>query len=339
MPKYNAENERLKRRYEIYLKEAKGQDTKSVDKARAALVKFEQSTKHKSFKAFHIDQARQFKDALSHTTNTKGKPLSMATIDGTLRLVKAFFHWLAGQQGFKKVLTYEDVEYFNNNRKNARAAHDQRPVLYPSTKAAHHAFQAMPNTTDIQRRDKAMFAFALITCARAGAISSLRLKHINLVDGYVFQDGRNVRTKAGKTIKTFFFPMHDDYLACFTSWVEYLRDEKMFGPEDALFPTPARRLVDGKFCFDTLSRDIYASGAQLSKVFAGAFAAVQMHPYGLHTVRKTLGQEMSDRNMTLEEQKAWSQNMGHENFTVTVSSYLPVSEQRQGELIKGLKAA
>jgi hypothetical protein len=56
-------------------------------------------------------------------------------------------------------------------------------------------------------------------------------------------------------------------------------------------------------------------------------------------VRKTLGQEMSDRNMTLEEQKAWSQNMGHENFTTTVSSYLPVSEQRQGELIKALKAA
>ena len=339
MLKYNAENERLKRRYEIYLKEAKGQDVKSVDKARAALVKFEHSTKFKPFKAFHIDQARQFKDALAHATNANGKPLSMATINGTLRLVKAFFHWLAGQQGFKKVLSYADVEYFNNNRKDARAASDQRPVLYPSTKAAHYAFQAMPNQTDIQRRDKAMFAFAMITCARAGAISSLRLKHINLVDGYVFQDGREVRTKAGKTIKTFFFPMHPDYLVCFSEWVEYLRDDKMFGPEDALFPTPARRLVDGKFCFDTLSRDIYSSGARLSGVFAKAFRDVQMHPYGLHTVRKTLGQEMSDRNMTLEEQKAWSQNMGHENFTTTVSSYLPVSEQRQGELIKALKAA
>lgn len=339
MPKYNAENERLKRRYEIYLKEAKGQDVKSVDKARAALVKFEQSTKFKPFKAFHIDQARQFKHTLAHATNAKGQPLSMATINGTLRLVKAFFHWLAGQQGFKKVLSYADVEYFNNNRKDARAASNQQPVPYPSTQAAHHAFQAMQNQTEIQRRDKAMFAFALITSARAGAISSLRLKHINLVDGYVFQDGREVRTKAGKTITTFFFPMHPDYLVCFTEWVEYLRNDKMFGPEDALFPTPALRMVDGKFCFDTLSRDIYASSAQLSGVFAKAFMNVQMHPYGLHTVRKTLGQEMSDRNMSLEEQKAWSQNMGHENFTTTVSSYLPVSVQRQGELIKALKPA
>ena len=64
MRKFNAENERLKRRYEQYLREAKGQDEKSIDKVRAALVKFEGSTKFKPFKSFHIDQARQFKAAL-----------------------------------------------------------------------------------------------------------------------------------------------------------------------------------------------------------------------------------------------------------------------------------
>ena len=38
MRKYNAENERLKRRYVNYLREAKGQDEKSLDKVRAALA-------------------------------------------------------------------------------------------------------------------------------------------------------------------------------------------------------------------------------------------------------------------------------------------------------------
>jgi hypothetical protein len=104
MRKYNAENERLKRRYEQYLREAKGQDDKSIDKMRAALVKFEESTKYKPFKLFRIDQARQFKDALGRAKNAKGKPLGLTTIDATLRLVKGFFHWLAGQQGYKKVL-------------------------------------------------------------------------------------------------------------------------------------------------------------------------------------------------------------------------------------------
>ncbi|MEO9826009.1 MAG: tyrosine-type recombinase/integrase [Paracoccaceae bacterium] len=339
MRKFNAENERLKRRYEQYLREAKGQDEKSIDKVRAALLKFEESTKFKSFKAFHIDQARQFKTALNRSKTSKGKPFSLSTIDATLRLAKGFFHWLAGQQGFKKVLSYADVEYFNNNRNDARAAHTQRPVQYPSKQAAYHAFQGMADQSELERRDKAMFAFVMITGARVGAVSSLRLKHINLVDGYVFQDGREVRTKAGKDITTWFFPMHPDYLACFTSWVNYLRNEKMFGPEDALFPKPERRFVEGRFLFDSLSHDVYANGSKVHEVFSTAFAQVQMHPYHPHSVRKTLGQELSDLELPLATQKAWSQNLGHENFTTTVSSYLPVSSQQQGALIKGLDAS
>ncbi|MFY0645931.1 site-specific integrase [Sulfitobacter geojensis] len=338
MRRYNAGNERIKREYEKYLREAKGQDDKSIDKVRAALVKFEDSNKFKAFKAFHIDQARQFKDALSRAKTKKGKPLSLSTIDANLRLVKGFFFWLAGQRGFKKVVRYPDVEYFNNNRKDPRAAHEQCPVHFPSKQAAFHAFQAMSDRTELERRDKAMFAFVMITGARVGAVSSLRLKHINLVDGFVYQNGREVRTKGGKTITTWFFPMHPDYLACFTNWVTFLRNDKMFGQEDALFPRPERRLVDGKFVFDTLSQEVYSSGAKVNEVFKGAFEQVQMHPYGAHSARKTLGQELSDRELPLATQKAWSQNLGHENFNTTVSSYLPVSDQEQGALIKELAA-
>ena len=194
----------------------------------------------------------------------------------------------------------------------------------------------MMNRTDLERRDKAMFAFLMITGAQVGAVSSLRLKHINLVDGFVFQVGREVRTKEGKTITTWFFPMYPDYLACFADWVNFLRNESLFGPEDALFPKPERRLVDGKFAFDTLSREIYSNGSKFNEVFRTAFTQVQMHPYHPHGVCKTLGQELSDRNLPLATQKAWSQNLRHENFITTVSSYLPVSEQQQGALIKGL---
>jgi integrase len=108
-------------------------------------------------------------------------------------------------------------------------------------------------------------------------------------------------------------------------------------PEDALFPKPQRRLVNGKFNFDALSRDIYANASQVNKVFKRAFMQVQLPAYTPHSIRKTLGQEMSDRNLPLDAQKAWSQNLGHENFVTTVSSYLPVDHRRQGELMKALK--
>lgn len=132
--------------------------------------------------------------------------------------------------------------------------------------------------------------------------------------------------------------MHPDYLASFTDWVTYLRNDRMFGPEDGLFPKPERRLVNGKFVFDSLSREIYANGSKVNEVFRNAFTLVQMHPYHPHSVRKTLSQELSDRNLPLATQKAWSQNLGHENFATTMSSYLPVSDQQQCELIKAPQA-
>jgi len=337
MRKFNAENERIKIDYEYYLRESKGRDENTIDKVRAALVKFEESTKFKPFKKFRIEQARQFKDHLKRAKNAHGKPLSYSTVDQTLRMVRNFFEWLAGRQGFKKVITYAEAKYFNNNAKDAIAAHAQNPVQFPSTQAAYHAFQAMSERTEIARRDKAMFAFVVMTGARAGAVASFRLKHINLIDGHVFQKGGEVKTKNNKTFTTWFFPMHSDYLRCFTAWVNYLRHDKMYGPEDALFPKPQRRLVNGKFNFDALSGDIYANASQVNKVFKRAFMQVQLPAYTPHSIRKTLGQEMSDRNLPLDAQKAWSQNLGHENFVTTVSSYLPVDDRRQGELMKALK--
>ena len=338
MRKFNAENERIKRRYLIYLKEALGLDQKSLDKVLAALVKFEESTNYRSFKKFHIEQAGKFKFHLSKVKSATGKPLSITTTDATLRLVKGFFQWLAGQQGFKKVLSYSDVQYFNNNRNDARAAHAQRPVHFPSIQAAFHAFQAMPVRNVFEQRNKAVFAFLMLTGARDGAVASLKLKHINLVDGNVYQDGREVKTKNRKTFTTTFFPVDRAYLDCFTSWVSFLRQEKFFGPEDALFPKPARRLAGGKFVYDILSRENYSNAQKINHIVRTAFFNVQMHPYTPHSFRKTLGLLMNDLELTLEQQKAWSQNMGHENFTTTVSSYLPVSEQRQKEIIGAMSA-
>jgi integrase len=95
-------------------------------------------------------------------------------------------------------------------------------------------------------------------------------------------------------------------------------------------------MVDGKFAYDYLSRAPYANSSHVNAVFRGAFVQVQLHPYTPHSIRKTLGQELSDRKLPLNAQKAWSQNLGHENIATTISSYLPVSEQEQGRLIRDL---
>ena len=104
----------------------------------------------------------------------------------------------------------------------------------------------MPEGDEVERRDKAMFALLMLTGARTGT-ASLRLKHIDLVEGKSLQDGREVRTKNGKTIETWFFPVDSMYRDTFEAWVQHLREERLYGPQDALFPKVAVGVRGGRF--------------------------------------------------------------------------------------------
>ena len=339
MRKVVEENERMKRKYVFHLEQADGLDAKSTDKVLAAILKFEQSTGFKPFKRFHVDQAAKFKTTLSQAKNRLGQPLSHSTIDATLTLVRKFFHWLAGQVGYKKVLTYSDTRYFNNNRKSARIAHTANEKEAPSLEAAFHAFQAMPSANEFEKRDKALFAFFMLTGARVGAVASLRLKHVDLFNGKVFQDPRDVNTKAAKAIDTTFFPVDPAYLECFTTWVDYLRREKFFGDSDALFPKAEMGLAEtGGFQKVGLSRAPFATTTPLNKIIRDAFAKVQLPQYTPHAFRTTLIKMANDRCTTVEEFKAWGMNIGHENMAVTMGSYLPMPKHRKEELIKRLNS-
>lgn len=331
------ENERIKRRYLQYLREAKRSDMATVDKAADAILRFERSTGFKPFKRFHIEQAVRFKAQLSDARNEKtGKPLSKSTIDSTLRTVKAFALWLAGQQGYRSKISYSDAEYFNLNAKDARIAHTERDTPFPTLEQCRHAFAQMPSATPLQRRDKALFAFLMLTGARDGAVASLRLKHIDLAQGCIYQDARDVKTKFAKTFITTFFPVDADYLQCFRDWVDYLRRDKLFGPGDALFPKPLMGLNDGGFACLGLSRDTYGNAGKIRDVIKTAFTDVGLPSYGPHSFRKTLGILANEFCKTPEQFKAWSMNLGHENIATTLSAYCPVSPTRQAELIRGM---
>lgn len=69
MTKLNPENERIKRTYFTFLREALGRDEATIDAVAAALARFEASTKARDFKRFHREQAVAFKRKLLEATN------------------------------------------------------------------------------------------------------------------------------------------------------------------------------------------------------------------------------------------------------------------------------
>ena len=88
----------------------------------------------------------------------------------------------------------------------------------------------------IDKRNRAVVAFALLSGARVGAVASLQIKHVDMAAQTVLQDGRDVRTKGRKTFTSCFFPVGPEPLAIFADYLEVLK-ELGFSPDDPLFPS------------------------------------------------------------------------------------------------------
>ena len=71
MKTHHPQNERIKRRYREYLKEADGQAEASLAAVDKALSRFETYTKHRDFKAFRPEQAKAFKARRGSQVNAR----------------------------------------------------------------------------------------------------------------------------------------------------------------------------------------------------------------------------------------------------------------------------
>lgn len=338
MTEHNADNERIKRKYFVYLKEAMRYSEPTVDQVAQALARFEADSGYRDFKAFNIELAVRFKKRLaSQTSLVSGRPLSKATLNSTLAHLKKFFHWLAGQEGYRSRLKYSDADYFNLSSKESRVATARREAAFPTLEQVQHVIGTMPRSSEIERRNRALVAFTLLTGARDGAVASMRLKHIDLVAGYVSQDAREVNTKNSKSFTTYFFPVCDEARVTVTEWVNYLRQDKLWGNDDPLFPATAVALGnDRQFQPVGIKREFWRTAASIRGIFRQAFTRAGLPYFNPHSLRKTLVQLGERLCKTPEDFKAWSQNLGHEGVLTTFSSYGAVGSRRQGEIIHGL---
>lgn len=338
MAKHNAQNTRIKREYFHYLKEARRRDDASIDQVAKALTRFEEATGHKDFKRFHREQAVAFKKRLAtEKAERTGKPLSKATVHSTLSALREFFIWLAMQPGYKSKIAYADADYFNLSDKEVRIAKATREKPVPTLDQVHHVLANIPAETDIEKRNRALIALALLTGARGAALASLKLKHVDLEQGCVHQDAREVRTKASKTFTTWFCPVGGDALQILTDWCEHLRTSLYWGADDPLFPKTRIGLGDqGGFQAIGLAREDWNSTGPIRSIYRDAFTAAGLPYFNPHCFRDALVQ-LGERLCTTPEQfKAWSQNIGHERVLTTLTSYGKVPAARQAELIRGL---
>ena len=336
MTKYNASNERIKRTYYLYLEEAMGRDETTIDAVAKSIARFEDSTGRKEFRRFHREQAVAFKRRLANELNQRtGERLSKSTLLSTLRDLRAFFFWLAHLPGFKSHIAYADADYFNLSDKHVAVARARREKNVPTLAQVEHVLSVMPADTIVQRRDRALIAFAMLTVTRARALTTLCLAHVDVAGGYVDHDAREVRTKFGKTFRTYFMPVSDRALSIVNEWHAELSGDVTRGPGDALFPSTAMALDSkGGFAAAGLHRHGWSNSQPVRKIFRRAFTLAGLPYFNPHSFRDMLVRHAMSLDLSPEAMKAWSQNLAHADVLTTFTSYGRVPTHRQGELVR-----
>ena len=266
-----------------------------------------------------------------------GKLLSKSTVHAVLVILRKFFEWLYGQLGFKSKFSYSDASYFNLSLKDVRIAKATNEKIFPTIDQVKHTIKNMPVSSEIDLRNRALIAFTLLTAERVGAITTAKIKHINLIEGKFSQDARDIKTKFSKSFPTFFFQVGEYMVVIVTDWIKYLKEVKLWVNNDPLFPSTLMHLNEAK-CYEVVGvdRKHWSTTSPVRVVFKEAFERVGLNNFNPHSFRDTLVQFGEVVCQTPEQFKVWSQNLEHEGVMTTFMSYGTVGVSRQKELIQTL---
>lgn len=338
MPEFNPVNEVVKKQYEEILLHAKYRDPKTVRAVWNDITLFETFTQFADFKTFNADQAKSFKLWLEKQKNKDGDLLSVSTIRSMLKNIRSFFEWLAIHPQYVKKIDGRAIPYLRQSDNDNRAARATREIIPPSLEEVETVLKAMPFETDIEKRDQALMAFTVITCARDDALVSLKRKHVDKARKNVWQDPKLVRTKNRKGISTTFIrepmPFAEDIVM---NWLDHIDNKLQFKLNDPLFPKTLVKNNPKTLAFEPmgLSREHWSNTTPVREIFKQAFHSVGLPYYNPHSFRNMVIL-WGLANLNQWEFKALSQNIGHEHVMTTYNSYAKISEAEQHKAMRNV---
>jgi integrase len=336
--KINTENERLKRRYLKYMQLAKRYSDDTICAHERAVEQWEIYTCHRDFRRITAKQAGGFSDWLIGLSN-KGRLLSAATRCQFVRLVRTFYLWLATQPGRNSKSIIDAVGYLTVERETMAEANSPGRRRVPTLAYVKALADSITVGNEVDARDKALVAFLLLSGARASAVATLSLGCFDRDKLVVYQDPRRgVKTKNRKFIRTTLVPFDQSLLTYFLTWVDYLRQDKLYGDEAPLFPRTKVAQTAKCLSFEAagIEPEFWADGCRIDHIIKERAHKAGLEPYDCHSFRHTHVQLAFSKGRSGEELKAISQNIGHEHFATTASVYSHLDEDKVTEIIGSL---
>jgi len=330
----NPENIAVCFEYQTYLKQVEGFSDKTVVSILRHIALFDVFTNHQNYTAIRRDMVIGFKKFLEGKLSAKdNEQRSASTIVHTLINLRKFFHWLENKSGVKSV--EPDIgDYFSPSREmNTLASAGTDGRFVPSLEQVRSLILTMPDKDFIQRRNRALLAFLLLSGVRISALLSLKIQHIDIENRTVFQDARVVQTKNSKTMRAAWFPAGEDIESIFIEWISEYR--KNSAKEDSpLFPKgpdPIRLTYDRNYDIPLIDQ------GTIRKIIRHICSLADIPYFNPHAVRKTLALLGNEVCRTAKQRKAWSQNLGHEHIATTDNYYAKLDTKEQFATIEEIR--
>lgn len=337
MPEYNPVNERLKKQYEDTLLHEGYRDPRTADAVWKSLNLYERFTGKADFTSFDIEQAKAFKRWVVKQENGKGELLSLSGVRSTLKHLRDFFTWLSLHPQYGRKVNGQAAGYLRLSNKQERAGRATKAKIVPALPEVNQVLLAAPHESDIEKRDRAVIAFAALTGVRDAALISLKRKHVDLAKREVWQDPKVVNTKNSKAISSFFMPFDPLWEEIVTDWLSYTDNVLNFTPDAPLFPKTRVKNNPETLQFEAmgLSREHWANATPVRDIFKAAFAAAGLPYYNPHTFRDMLIAWALEHCSQMEF-KAISQNIGHEHAMTSYNAYGNLNDQTRRKSIEGI---
>lgn len=325
MTKTIYQNEQIKREFLEYLKGAKGFEESSLNAFAEAIDQWQTFTENDDFGTFTKTKSLAFRDWLkTRKANTKTGTLALATQYAYLRRIKKFFIWLSEHPAYKKKLLKHEIDYLRLTRGEVQIAQQGTTKQIPTFEEVKKLIESIDPKTEIDKRDRAIICFALITGSRISAIISLRMKNFDKNKMIIHQNPADgVKTKNSKDILTAFFPIGwDKPEQYFLEWYDYL-EKNGFSANDPIFPATKNHFVAEKLEYskEFVSREFWSGTGGARKIFEKRCKNADISYYHPHSFRHLVVNILSDVRLTEKEKKAVSLNLGHANIGTTFGSY------------------
>lgn len=331
----SSKNEKIKRKYLKWLKEARGLADATIRATEKAIWLYEDFTDHEDYAAFNQKRAVGVKRWLEQRKH-QGKPISVTTTYHHLRNLKEFFTWLSGQTGYKSKISIDNISYLSLDKKKVREATASRLVKAPSLEWVKTLAGSIKVETEIDERDRALIAFLFLSGMRDQAIATLPLGCFNRETLVIDQDpAKGVQTKFGKPMTTVLLPFDDGLVEYVVRWAEYLEKTKLFGNTDPLFPRTRVEQMSGGLTF--IAREVepvfWKKTGGIRRIVKERAAVNNLPYYHPHSFRHAAVRLAMKHCRNAEEMKAVSQNFGHENVGTTMMTYGTLDYQRVSEVL------